>query len=204
VEGTVDMKLAYATRLSIYAIENDEEANIYADVIRHSVDWLSYAVKKYGDKIEFDENQKPHIKNESGGAPRCNIEIEHLIFEKREACHMKVNHPDQYSDDLYWEIDIGLRNTDDHVEFTLLIFLRAYGELIKPTYYMLGRPRLVKTLADTYECVSGDWIVFSEPGQYNSDNMDKLVDFLTSDKRNIPLVVVSRNYLEETLVVLIK
>ena len=100
-------------------------------------------------------------------------------------------HVDELDPNLLWRTSFQLAEQRSETRFTIRVALESAGLVLAPARFEFGPPRIVRTLADTFDGQIGGHPLRSDPTHLLSDHIGSLVELLVDRDRRVPVVVIS-------------
>ncbi len=100
-------------------------------------------------------------------------------------------YPDDRDASLFWRTKISVLSSDQGVLLTLVIRIESGESVVIPARPMVGTPRIIRTLISRGDAQVGKQILSMAPKSLEASEMESFLDFLESQDRLLPVVLVS-------------
>jgi len=169
----------YKTQLSIL---NREGGHIDIDTAKRFVaDWVGDAE---GFDCGFTVQPGSHPLSE-----RTNADVFHEIVGNSEHWALRYNKADQALP-LNWIVDVGIEDNGVRTIASISMGIELGPQQAVSVERRIRPPRIVRYLADRC-CASAGRVLSNEPGLIDAENVDSFLDWLFSQDRLLPIVLIS-------------
>ena len=175
----------------VYACCFDIDTGVgISDVLSIYKRWISEHYRKQYNLSKFDFN--PEASGVFDGVPEKH-ELSSINYQKNtdRAVRIRWSHPDSKDAGMRWTNEVRIGQFDNKCLIEHLIALESIEYNISPPKYQLGSPKVIRTLSSKYQPEIGAMKVKAEPYILKKDDLDILMELLTSDQRKIPVILLS-------------
>lgn len=189
------MRLLYAIQFCIpESLAENNNAKIYSEVVEWIKGWY-----KHWKNIDLEIRCSA---NDFSPYPLHNIYTKQKTTKN---CYHYTDivwrYPDNSDDTLLWESKCEWAAIDDLIEFSFSLRLASREFLLSPPTFKLFRPKIIKEMAKKFQCKSGDFKLNTDSIVIDKDNVRGLIDLMVSDKRKLPIILLSTDpYTEKPII----
>jgi hypothetical protein len=161
-----------------------------------------YAAELHGDEQStnaaawpfVDEWAKSHMPREDSQSRSARLSPQISIDTSSGGQRLlTLRQPDDSDDSLLWVSEVALGIPDEPLLAGVRVRMEAVpGAVLTPLQYEFGSPRIVRTLLQEFTVLDGRERAEARFAELGSSMVESLVDWLVSEERRLPVVVVTR------------
>lgn len=166
-------------------VDSSESSQALDEAARAALEW---AREHYNDAPEIEDPGKGSWHREVDYVEWTTLEV---AENADRLWTLTLFHRDRSDDTLGWRSTVQLASDDGGMRFGLRLAIEPISKRIAPAQFEVGRPRVVRTMAEKFSGVLDGRPLVSREWLVGAADIDQLVDLLLSPNRLHPVVVTT-------------
>jgi hypothetical protein len=177
-------RLVYACRFDVAAHDG------ITSVLSTYKDWIVRHYRGQRQLAEFDFN--PDVAGVQNGVPDLHS-LSSSVYRDGEERVVRIRWSFPHDDDrgLRWANEVRVGQFDDRCGVEHLISIESIEYNVSPTRLLFGSPRAVRDICTQAPAYIGEMQIRAEPYSLKQDSLNDLLKLLMSDRRRLPVVLLS-------------